>query len=154
MDHAGDSGGGPGDGRHRNQRLGQGSHSLRHSCARHWLQSGPERERGVRVAGSQQPDRDAQHLPGAGAGHPGRHFRGFHNHIVWSKLGIKKQAGLNPQFVILNTWETIPGSRISTCRWPIDLLPHFFDLGCPSDLRMARDHFNKFPAAKYDLKAN
>ena len=36
----------------------------------------PERQRRVRVAGSQQPDRDAQHLPGAGAGHPGRHIRG------------------------------------------------------------------------------
>ena len=40
MDHAGDSGGGAGDGRHRNWRQGLGSHSLRHSCARHWLQSG------------------------------------------------------------------------------------------------------------------
>ena len=41
MDHAGDSGGGPGDGRHRSRRQGSGrSHSLCHSCSRHWLQSG------------------------------------------------------------------------------------------------------------------
>ena len=40
MDHAGDSGGGLGDGRHRNRRQGPGSHGLRHSCARHRLQSG------------------------------------------------------------------------------------------------------------------
>ena len=42
----------------------------------------PERQRGVPVAGSQQPDRDPQHLPGAGAGHPGRHIRGFITAVV------------------------------------------------------------------------
>ena len=41
MDHAGDSGGGPGDTHHRNRRQGaRRSHGLRHSCARLWLQSG------------------------------------------------------------------------------------------------------------------
>ena len=43
--------------------------------ARLIVRRAPERQRRVRVAGSQQPDRDAQHLPGAGAGHSGGHQR-------------------------------------------------------------------------------
>ena len=94
MDNAGDSGGGPGDGRHRNRRQGAGKLQLPSLAAKR-----PERERRVRVVGTQQPHGNPGHLPGAGAKHPGGHQRGYVTYLGRIKSGIKNacQVGYGNQ---------------------------------------------------------
>ena len=62
MDHVGDSGGGPGDGRDRNPRQGAGKLQPPPQLRPPLAAKRPERERRVRVAGTQQPHGNLGHL--------------------------------------------------------------------------------------------
>ena len=63
------TGTGAGDGRHRNWRQGAGKPQPAPQLRPPLAAKRPERERRVRVAGTQQPHGNPGHLLGAGAGH-------------------------------------------------------------------------------------
>ena len=72
---------------------GPASHSLRHSCARHWLQSGLNVNAVSAWLGHSSPTVTLNTLPDAGAGHLGGHFRGSITAVMRINWGIIRALG-------------------------------------------------------------